>query len=181
VIFCLVCGVGNRAGSRFCNACGRPVGAVVACAGCGTPNPPGSRFCNACGGPLEPPELAAPREPRALAADWRESIASAAMLGADDATWAAPPTGAHPARSLTGVEPLSPEELDVFALPTPPRPESLPGAPAGPPLARPRWWDAHRGPTRAPSPLPGGVRGDVATLLERISGSATTCTQRSAE
>lgn len=68
MIFCLVCGVANRDGSRFCNACGRRVDGAVPCADCGAPNPLGSRFCSQCGVSLGPQPLAAPTPPAALAA-----------------------------------------------------------------------------------------------------------------
>lgn len=172
MIFCLVCGIGNRAGSRFCNACGRPVGEVTTCPECETPNPPGSRFCNACGAALQPAQLTAPRAPQALRApDWRESIAAAAMLGADDATWATPPAPVAPEqrRSLTGFEPLSPEEMELFAAPlTPRRSMRYPVASAA--LVRARSWDARRGPTRAPEPITAGDD-DPSALCERIMAS----------
>lgn len=173
MIFCLVCGVGNRAGSRFCNACGRPVGEVVPCEGCGTPNPPGSRYCNECGATLGPPQLAAPREPRALGVpEWRERLALAATLGTDDATWSGTPPGPQPARSITGIEPLSAEDLAVFALPAvpPPEPRHPASAAATPLLARARSWDVHRGPTSAPAPVAIDGSAGLALLLERIVG-----------
>ncbi|MBI4503944.1 MAG: zinc ribbon domain-containing protein [Chloroflexi bacterium] len=68
MIFCLVCGVANRDGSRFCNACGRRVDGALECAGCGAPNPLGSRFCSQCGAALGPQPLAAPTAQAALEA-----------------------------------------------------------------------------------------------------------------
>jgi hypothetical protein len=53
---CDACGAANRAGRRFCAACGAPL--PVACARCGAPNEPIARFCGGCGGPLA--ETAAP-------------------------------------------------------------------------------------------------------------------------
>ncbi|MBI2939623.1 MAG: zinc ribbon domain-containing protein, partial [Chloroflexi bacterium] len=52
VMRCDACGAENRAGSRFCNQCGEPIGGDVSCPSCGTPNPPGSRFCSQCGSRL---------------------------------------------------------------------------------------------------------------------------------
>ncbi len=41
------CGHANRAGAKFCSACGRPLAAR--CGGCGAELPAGARFCDACG------------------------------------------------------------------------------------------------------------------------------------
>ena len=49
MIYCSICGLANRDGSRFCNYCGRRVDATVTCPACGTPSPAGSRFCSDCG------------------------------------------------------------------------------------------------------------------------------------
>ncbi|MBI3964280.1 MAG: zinc ribbon domain-containing protein, partial [Chloroflexi bacterium] len=49
MIYCLVCGLANRDGSRFCNYCGRRVDALVTCPACSAVSPLGSRFCNQCG------------------------------------------------------------------------------------------------------------------------------------
>src|SRR5262245_10553976 len=44
---CAACGAANRAGARFCAACG--VSLVRRCASCGTELPPNARFCDNCG------------------------------------------------------------------------------------------------------------------------------------
>lgn len=52
---CSSCGAPANETARFCNACGRPIGAVAAaltCSACQAANPPGARFCSGCGGPL---------------------------------------------------------------------------------------------------------------------------------
>jgi class 3 adenylate cyclase len=53
---CDACGAANRAGRRFCAACGAPLS--LACARCGALNESSARFCGGCGGPLA--EAAAP-------------------------------------------------------------------------------------------------------------------------
>ncbi|MCW3066129.1 MAG: adenylate/guanylate cyclase, partial [Solirubrobacterales bacterium] len=59
---CAACGHANRAGARFCDACGAPL-AVAACGGCGSELRPGARFCDNCGMPV----AAAPASPATLA------------------------------------------------------------------------------------------------------------------
>lgn len=49
---CPVCGSVNRAGSRFCNECGRRLDGTVKCVACGQENPADARFCGECGGDL---------------------------------------------------------------------------------------------------------------------------------
>jgi class 3 adenylate cyclase len=63
---CLHCGVENRAGRRFCAACGQRL--PTACAQCGFLNEPAERFCGGCGGALEdratsPAPVPPPRSP----------------------------------------------------------------------------------------------------------------------
>jgi hypothetical protein len=47
---CAACGHHNDADSRFCNACGKPLGRT--CPSCGAENDPNARFCDGCGQPL---------------------------------------------------------------------------------------------------------------------------------
>ena len=54
MIYCTSCGTANREGSRFCNECGSPLGAMTPCPHCGLPNVSTGRFCNFCGGRLRP-------------------------------------------------------------------------------------------------------------------------------
>lgn len=54
LIYCTSCGTANREGSRFCNECGSPLGAMTPCPHCGLPNVSTGRFCNFCGGRLRP-------------------------------------------------------------------------------------------------------------------------------
>src|SRR5262245_9851189 len=44
---CVGCGSENRAGRRFCTACGAPLSA--GCSACGFANEPGDEFCGGCG------------------------------------------------------------------------------------------------------------------------------------
>lgn len=60
MIYCTNCGVANREGSRFCNECGAPLGAMAPCPHCGLPNITTGRFCNFCGGRLGAAEAKAP-------------------------------------------------------------------------------------------------------------------------
>ena len=58
---CSACGAENRAGARFCRACG--AGLNLNCPRCKRAQEPGAQFCDHCGSTLDP---AAPqREPRA--------------------------------------------------------------------------------------------------------------------
>jgi predicted ATPase/class 3 adenylate cyclase len=50
-VICTNCGTENRAGRKFCAACGTALSA--ACPACGAANEPGDRFCGECGAPLE--------------------------------------------------------------------------------------------------------------------------------
>jgi class 3 adenylate cyclase len=56
-VICERCGADNRAGRRFCRACG--AGLAASCPSCGTPAEPGDRFCGSCGAELSPEEGAA--------------------------------------------------------------------------------------------------------------------------
>ncbi|HMA27350.1 MAG TPA: adenylate/guanylate cyclase domain-containing protein [Solirubrobacterales bacterium] len=47
---CSSCGHENRAGARFCEACGSPLGS--SCEACGAEVRAGARFCEACGAPV---------------------------------------------------------------------------------------------------------------------------------
>ena len=47
---CVTCGTENRAGRKFCSACGKPL--AVGCSSCGAANDPGDAFCGECGSPL---------------------------------------------------------------------------------------------------------------------------------
>jgi len=49
---CPACSAQNPDASRFCGACGVPLGGAV-CPACDAPNPAGHRFCGQCGSPLE--------------------------------------------------------------------------------------------------------------------------------
>jgi class 3 adenylate cyclase/tetratricopeptide (TPR) repeat protein len=55
-MICSSCGTQNRAGRRFCSACGSPL--TVACPSCGAGNEPGDRFCGECGSALVTGEAA---------------------------------------------------------------------------------------------------------------------------
>jgi class 3 adenylate cyclase/tetratricopeptide (TPR) repeat protein len=65
---CRACKVANRAGRRFCAACGAPLAAP--CAACGFENEEGERFCGGCGAQIgaAPPAAARPTAPPAPAA-----------------------------------------------------------------------------------------------------------------
>jgi class 3 adenylate cyclase/tetratricopeptide (TPR) repeat protein len=52
VVSCPACSAQNPDASRFCGACGVPLGGAV-CPACDAPNPAGHRFCGQCGSPLE--------------------------------------------------------------------------------------------------------------------------------
>jgi class 3 adenylate cyclase/tetratricopeptide (TPR) repeat protein len=56
-VICERCGADNRAGRRFCRACG--AGLAASCPSCGTPAEPGDRFCGSCGAELSAEEGAA--------------------------------------------------------------------------------------------------------------------------
>src|SRR5882672_6781739 len=47
---CSACGHENRAGRKFCTACGAAL--ALACAACGAPYDAGEKFCGECGAPL---------------------------------------------------------------------------------------------------------------------------------
>jgi class 3 adenylate cyclase/tetratricopeptide (TPR) repeat protein len=49
-MICGSCGAENRAGRKFCSACGAPL--AVACPSCGAANEAGDRFCGECASPL---------------------------------------------------------------------------------------------------------------------------------
>jgi class 3 adenylate cyclase/tetratricopeptide (TPR) repeat protein len=57
-MICERCGTENRAGRRFCRACGATLAA--SCPSCGAPAEPGDRFCGACGSQLQVGEAPAP-------------------------------------------------------------------------------------------------------------------------
>jgi predicted ATPase/class 3 adenylate cyclase len=59
---CPQCHTENKAGRKFCAACGQAL--ALACSACGFVNDPGDRFCGGCGQALTaipPPELTRPR------------------------------------------------------------------------------------------------------------------------
>src|SRR5579864_5649151 len=56
---CGSCGTENRAGRKFCSACGSPL--ALGCPACGAVNEPDDAFCGDCGSPLSV-EGPAPRE-----------------------------------------------------------------------------------------------------------------------
>jgi uncharacterized OB-fold protein len=56
-VTCPSCGRLNRAGRKFCAACGS--GLAVTCPSCGAANEPDERFCGECGTPLSPAAPAA--------------------------------------------------------------------------------------------------------------------------
>ena len=65
---CSACGAANRAGRRYCAACGASL--PVVCAGCGAPNEPTDGFCGGCGESLSatganPPHSRPELDPRA--------------------------------------------------------------------------------------------------------------------
>jgi hypothetical protein len=66
MIPCPSCGTRNRRGSKYCYACGQPLGIVfnVSCPACDRLNPGGSAFCAFCGAKIAVPppagELTAP-------------------------------------------------------------------------------------------------------------------------
>src|SRR5579864_4269370 len=60
---CGSCGTENRAGRKFCSACGAPL--ALGCPACGAANEPGDAFCGDCGAALTADAPAAPREERA--------------------------------------------------------------------------------------------------------------------
>jgi hypothetical protein len=49
---CAACGARNDAGSRFCDACGKPL--ARECGACGAANDASARFCSSCGQALSP-------------------------------------------------------------------------------------------------------------------------------
>lgn len=49
VILCHKCNAENPDGSRYCNACGAPLGKTRPCPACGELNDPDARFCDNCG------------------------------------------------------------------------------------------------------------------------------------
>ena len=51
MLTCGACGAANPAGSRFCAACGTPLG--LTCPSCGSPVEEGQRFCRRCGAALD--------------------------------------------------------------------------------------------------------------------------------
>src|SRR5262245_44197354 len=61
---CTSCGMDNREGAKFCDACGTLL--PLACPACGTANRPNAKFCNECGASLpgqrsvSPPAQAVP-------------------------------------------------------------------------------------------------------------------------
>lgn len=135
MIFCLICGVANRDGSRFCNACGRRVDGVVQCPDCGGPNPLGSRFCSQCGSTLGAQQLGSPPPQLALGEPaWGAPIGAAPVRDEEEAGWAdATNLAKRPRRSLAGLEPLTPDDLGLFqsppaATPTPARTALTPDA-----------------------------------------------------
>jgi class 3 adenylate cyclase len=56
---CAGCGRVNRAESRFCVGCGKPL--VPRCPTCGVESEAGAQFCGACGAPFGPPPTQAGR------------------------------------------------------------------------------------------------------------------------
>ncbi|TML53310.1 MAG: zinc-ribbon domain-containing protein [Actinobacteria bacterium] len=75
---CPSCGTENPTGSRFCGACGTPLGRV--CASCGAENDPSMRFCTQCGSPLEV-EAPAAAQPGATAERRLVSVLFADLVG----------------------------------------------------------------------------------------------------
>lgn len=59
MLYCPFCNASNRDGSRYCNACGRNLAAVLSCPACRASNPPDAQFCSICGARVRP--LAVPR------------------------------------------------------------------------------------------------------------------------
>jgi membrane protease subunit (stomatin/prohibitin family) len=52
-VACVACGIGNPAGAKFCQSCGKPLTAPgIACPACKAANVSGAKFCNGCGKPL---------------------------------------------------------------------------------------------------------------------------------
>jgi hypothetical protein len=65
-MLCPTCKTENKAGGRFCTACGSQL--TLACVTCGFSNAPGDRFCGGCGGALGAIALqAAPPDAQAAA------------------------------------------------------------------------------------------------------------------
>jgi class 3 adenylate cyclase/tetratricopeptide (TPR) repeat protein len=65
-MLCPTCKIDNKAGGRFCTACGSQL--TVACVTCGFSNAPGDRFCGGCGSALGAIALqAAPPDAQAAA------------------------------------------------------------------------------------------------------------------
>ncbi|MFL5799517.1 MAG: ATP-binding protein [Actinomycetota bacterium] len=56
-MICAMCGTENRAGRKFCSACGAAL--AVVCPSCGAPNEPSDRFCGECGRPIQQEAAAA--------------------------------------------------------------------------------------------------------------------------
>ncbi len=54
MITCSTCGHQNRAGRKFCGACGAAL--ALACASCGTPYDAGEKFCGECGAEVKVPD-----------------------------------------------------------------------------------------------------------------------------
>ena len=62
MLTCTRCGETNRAGRKFCSACGEPLG--NGCSACGAPLEAGDRFCGECGSAVAPATAAPVAERR---------------------------------------------------------------------------------------------------------------------
>jgi hypothetical protein len=66
-VVCPRCATENKAGRKFCAACGAPL--LAACPACGATADPGDRFCGECAAPLVPGAVAAPESSSGFSTD----------------------------------------------------------------------------------------------------------------
>jgi class 3 adenylate cyclase len=71
-VSCLSCGHKNRAGARFCEACGEPLARV--CHACGTELSPAARFCGGCGQAVGELQRAGPQTPSGAPDELAETV-----------------------------------------------------------------------------------------------------------